>query len=329
MKDVARLAGVSLGTVSNVLNWPERVSPERRARVERAIAELGFVRNESARQLRAGASRTIAIVVLDLSNPFFGAIIAGAEEVADGHDVQVVVCNSGGDPEREARHLDHLIQQQVLGILLSPVHEAVSAQQLAARRRHPPVVFVDRVPPATPGFASVAVDDVHGGALVGELLSSTGHDHVAFAGGPRELRQVLDRLLGLRSTFRGTRIDVVDSAELTSGAGEAVLDDLLAHPAADRPTAVFCANDLLAIGVLNACARRGVAVPDELSIVGYDDIDLAATAGVPLTTVAQPARGLGRAATRLLLADTTEQGDANPVFTPELVVRSSTRAIAG
>jgi len=325
MKDVARLAGVSLGTVSNVLNSPERVSPERRARVERAIAELGFVRNESARQLRAGASRTIAVVVLDVGNPFFGAIIAGAEEVADSHGVQVVVCNSGGDPGREARHLDHLIQQQVLGILLSPVHEAVSAQQLAARRRHPPVVFVDRVPPAAPGFASVAVDDVRGGALVGELLSATGHEHVAFAGGPLELRQVLDRLLGLRSTFRGTRIDVVDSAELTIGAGEAVLDDLLARPAADRPTAVFCANDLLAIGVLNACTRRGVAVPAELSIVGYDDIDFAATAGVPLTTVAQPGHELGRRAARLLLADATEQQDANPVFTPELVVRASTR----
>ncbi|GAA2893945.1 LacI family DNA-binding transcriptional regulator [Pseudonocardia halophobica] len=329
IKDVARLAGVSLGTVSNVLNRPERVSPERRARVERAIEELGFVRSEPARQLRAGLSRTIAVVVLDVANPFFTDIIEGAEELAEQHDAQVVVCNSGGDPEREARHLDRLVQQQVLGILLSPVHEVVSAQLLAARRRHPPVVFVDRVP-AAPGFASVAVDDVHGGALVGDLLSTTGHEHIAFAGGPMSLRQVVDRLHGLRSTFRGRRVDVVETPELTIRAGARVLDDLLARPARDRPTALFCANDLLAIGVLNACMRRRIAVPDELSVVGYDDIDFAETASVALTTVGQPGRRLGREAVELLLAEVggVEAPAGSPrnlVFEPELVVRSSTR----
>lgn len=327
IKDVARLAGVSLGTVSNVLNRPERVSPERRARVERAIAELGFVRSEPARQLRAGLSRTVAVVVLDVTNPFFGEIVEGAEEVAEQHDAQVVVCNSADDPAREARHLDRLLQQQVLGILLSPVHEVASAQQLASRRSHPPVVFVDRVP-AGPGFASVAVDDVRGGELVGELLSAGGHERVAFAGGPPSLRQVSDRLHGLRSTFRGRdRVRVVDSADLSIRSGAAVLDEILAVPEASRPTAVFCANDLLAIGVLNACMRRGVTVPDQLAVVGYDDISFAETASVALTTVSQPARRLGTEAARLLLDDAAQR--RNLVFAPELVVRSSARAGAG
>lgn len=324
IKDVARLAGVSLGTVSNVLNRPERVSPQRRARVERAIADLGFVRSEPARQLRAGMSRTVAVVVLDVTNPFFGEIVEGAEEIAEQHDAQVVVCNSAGDPAREARHLDRLLQQQVLGILLSPVHEVASAQLLASRRLHPPVVFVDRVP-AGPGFASVAVDDVRGGELVGELLSDTGHERIAFAGGPPSLRQVVDRLHGLRSSFRGRdRIRVLDVDDLSVRSGAAVLDQILAIPAGTRPTAVFCANDLLAIGVLNACVRRGIAVPDELSVVGYDDILFAETAGVALTTVAQPARRLGGEAARLLLDEDAQP--RNPVFEPELVVRSSTRA---
>lgn len=325
IKDVARLAGVSLGTVSNVLNRPERVGPERRARVERAIAELGFVRSEPARQLRAGMSRTVAVVVLDVTNPFFGEIVEGAEEIAEQHDTQVVVCNSAGDPAREARHLDRLLQQQVLGILLSPVHEVASAQQLAARRSHPPVVFVDRVP-AGPGFASVAVDDVRGGELVGELLDAGGHEQIAFAGGPVSLRQVSDRLHGLRSGSRG-RIRVIDSADLSIRSGAAVLDEILAVPEPARPTAVFCANDLLAIGVLNACMRRGVAVPDELAVVGYDDISFAETASVALTTVAQPARQLGTEAARLLLDDAA--GRSNLVFSPELVVRSSARPRAG
>jgi LacI family transcriptional regulator len=327
IKDVARLAGVSLGTVSNVLNHPDRVRPERRAQVERAIAALGYVRNESARQLRAGMSRTVAVVVLDVANPFFGEIVAGAEEVAEEHDAQVIVCNSGGDAEREARHLERLVEQQVLGVLLSPVHEAASAQLLAARRPALPVVFVDRVPPG-PGFASVAVDDVRGGVLVGELLAREGHDQVAFAGGPTTLRQVTDRLHGLRAGFgRAGDVRVVETAELTIRAGAAVLDELLALDPATRPSAVFCANDLLAIGVLNSGIRRGVAIPDHLAVVGYDDITFAETASVALTTVAQPARRLGREAARLLLAE-RDGPPPHVVFEPELVLRSSTRALS-
>lgn len=328
IRDVARLAGVSLGTVSNVLNRPDRVTPERRERVERAIADLGFVRSEAARQLRAGASRTIAVVVLDVANPFFSGIVAGAEEVADTVDAQVIVCNSDGSPAREARHLERLSQQRVLGVLLSPVNETASAQLLAGRRQHPPVVFVDRVPDG-PGFASVAVDDVRGGALVGELLQDTGHTRIAYAGGPAELRQVTDRLHGVRSTFRGD-VDVLDTAGLTIRDGAGVLDRLLATPVASRPTAVFCANDLLAIGVLNGCVRRGIAVPDELSIVGYDDIAFAETAGVALTTVAQPARELGRTAVQLLLDEVAGRpsGQRTIVFEPRLTLRSSTRAAA-
>ncbi|MGY0021312.1 LacI family DNA-binding transcriptional regulator [Streptomyces sp. cg35] len=328
IKDVARLAGVSLGTVSNVLNHPDRVSPELRARVETAIADLGFVRNEPARQLRAGHSRTFAVVVLDIANPFFAELIAGAEDVAVEHDAAVIVCNSAGDPERETAHLRHLGQQRVLGILLSPIQETAAAQLLAAQRSRPPVVFVDRVPTG-PGFASVAVDDVRGGALVGELLTAAGHGRVTYIGGPPALRQVTDRLHGLRSTFRGHDIEAVHLDEMTIRAGARALNELLDRPADRRPQALFCANDLLAIGAVNAATRRGVSVPEELTIVGYDDIDFAETAGVALTTVRQPARAIGRRAAELLLQQVADpQAErANVVFQPELVIRSSSRAV--
>ncbi|MFK0295086.1 LacI family DNA-binding transcriptional regulator [Streptomyces sp. NPDC090442] len=329
IKDVARLAGVSVGTVSNVLNRPEQVSPERRALVERAIAELSFVRNEPARQLRAGVSRTIAVVVLDIANPFFTDLVKGAEEAAEQHDAQVIVCNSNGDPEREARHLRLMEQQRVLGILLSPVNEDLSTQLLATQRRQAPVVFVDRVTTAPP-YASVAVNDIHGGSLVGELLAATGHERVAFLGGPLSLRQVNDRLYGLRSAGRGLRVDVHETSDMSTRGGAEGLARVLAGPPDSRPTALFCANDLLAIGAINECVHRGIAVPDELSVVGYDDISFASTASVPLTTVAQPRQQLGRTAVELLLGMAGDEPSAelpqHIVFEPELVIRSSTRA---
>jgi LacI family transcriptional regulator len=326
IKDVARLAGVSVGTASNVLNRPDSVSPERRERVERAIAELGFVRNEPARQLRAGVSRTIAVVVLDIANPFFADLVNGAEEVAERHDALVVVCNSGGDPDREARHLRRLEQQRVMGVLLTPVREVATPELLALMRHHTPVVLVDRVAAAAER-PSVAVDDVRGGALVGELLAAAGHRQVAFLGGPRHLRQVADRLAGLHSTLGPAEVRLLETAEMSIRAGSDCVGEVLAGPPETWPTALFCANDLLAIGAVNECIRRGVSVPDQLSVVGYDDIDLAATASVPLTTVRQPSRQLGCTAVDLLLAEVT--GTEPPtgrqvVFEPELVVRSST-----
>lgn len=340
VKDVARSAGVSVGTVSNVLNRPEGVSPVLRERVERAIADLGFVRNESARQLRAGSSRTIAVVVLDVANPFFADVVAGADEAAEEHDDLVIVCSSAGSAEREARHLRRLEQQRVLGVLLSPVDNAPGAAQVEVRRRGTPVVLLDRGTP-DPGQSSVAVDDVRGGALAGEHLLSLGHRRLGFVGGPLGLRQVAERLEGLRSVAAaaGARVDVVESAGTSVRAGSQAAAQVLGLPPGERPTALLCANDLLAIGVLNECLRRGVRVPDDVALVGYDDISFAATTTVALTSVRQPRQLLGRTAVRLLLDQVGPRrppvaGSSAPpagsrageqvVFAPELVVRAST-----
>ncbi|MGQ7294885.1 LacI family DNA-binding transcriptional regulator [Quadrisphaera sp. KR29] len=335
IKDVAREAGVSVGTVSNVLNRPDSVSPAKRALVEAAVERLGYVRNESARQLRAGSSRTIALVVLDVANPFFADVIAGAEEAAEAVGALVVVSNSGGRAEREARHLARLEAQRVMGVLLSPVRDSGNAAAEELERRGTPVVLVDRVAEwaTTP---SVAVDDVRGGQMAGEHLLERGHRVIAFVGGPDHLGQVRDRLSGLRAAaLGGARVEVVPSDDMSVRAGSAAaaaLFDRWPDPAR-RPTAVFCANDLLALGVLNECVRRGVRVPEELALVGYDDIGYAGTAAVPLTSVRQPRELLGRTAVELLLdvvEGSDDEGVVGPVrhvqFTPELVVRESTRA---
>jgi len=323
VKEVARRAGVSLGTVSNVLNRPEVVSELLRTRVQQAIDELGFVRNESARQLRAGVSRTIAMVVLDVANPFFTDVIAGAEELAEEHDALVVMCNSANSAEREARHLHRLDQQRVLGVLLTPVSGAPTDALRDVRSHGTPLVLVDRVAP-TPEHPSVAVDDVLGGRLAGDHLLGAGHRRVAFVGVPPGLRQVDDRLAGLRLAV-GAAGSVLEarSSGMSVRAGSQAAAQLLGEPAATRATAVFCANDLLALGVLNECVRRGVRVPQELAIVGYDDIGFAATASVPLTSVRQPRQLLGRTAVELLLAQVEGRAPQQVVFDPELVVRRS------
>lgn len=328
MKDVALRAGVSLGTVSNVLNRPELVSERTRQRVQAAIAELGFVRNESARQLRGGGSRTLAYVVLDTSNPFFTDVAEGVQEAADGAGLALFLCNSAEDSNRQASFLDLLEQQRVEGVLITPVD--VSDPRISALAgRGTPVVIVDRG--AGPDGCSVAVDDVLGGDLAVTHLLETGHRRIAFVGGPRAIGQVTDRIAGAEKAVArspGSDLVIVETAALNVAEGRRAGERIAGMPAARRPTAAFCANDLLALGLLQQMVRLGLRVPDDLAIVGYDDIEFAEAAAVPLTSVSQPRQLLGRTAAELLLEEARNPEShehQQVVFAPELVVRASTR----
>jgi len=328
MKEVAALAGVSLGTVSNVLNRPDRVSSATRTRVEEAMAQLHFVRNESARQLRAGQSRMIVYVMLDGGNPFFTDVARGIADATDENGSGLFLCDSGNHAERERAYLSRLEQQRVQGILITPVDPDAPALRETARRGTP-LVIVDRAGPAGV-HCSVAVDDVLGGELAVRHLLETGHRRVAFIGGPAGLGQVADRREGACRALRraglgaGHLVDL-PTAALTVEEGRTAGARLARLPAPARPTAAFCANDLLALGVLQTCVSRRLDVPGDLAIVGYDDIDFAAAAAVPLTSVRQPRRRLGRAAAELLLRETEPEHEHRHVlFTPELVIRSST-----
>jgi LacI family transcriptional regulator len=329
IKDVAAHAGVSIGTVSNVVNRPHVVSPATRSRVQSVIEELGYVRDESARQLRAGRSRTLALLVLDLGNPFFLDIARGAEEAAHDEGLHMITCNSGQRTDREASYLSMLAEQRVRGVLLSPVVTAGDSLS-AFRRSGIPFVFVDRSVPIGEA-CSVSVDDVVGGTLAAEHLLENGHTSIAFVNGPTMLAQCRDREQGVRAALAaapgpGRRLSVIKVTGLDVASGRDAGARILGLT--PRPTAVFCANDLLALGVLQAMVTAGVRVPAEMAIVGYDDIEFAAAAAVPLTSVRQPAVKIGRTATELLIAETAGLDEPhvheNVVYRPELVVRAST-----
>lgn len=328
IKEVARRAGVSVGTVSNVLNRPDIVRPEKRQRVLDAINELGFVRNESARQLRAGRSRTIGLVVLDVANPFFTDVARGAELAADEHNVVIVLCNSGGDTGRERKYLDHFEEQRVLGVLITPV-DADGGRLDRLTRLGVPVVLVDRQAGDRQG-CSVAVDDVLGGRLAAHHLLSLGHRRLAYVGGPFATPQVTERHQGAAdalSEVPGAELLLFETLSLTFAAGRHTGDAIATMAAGPRPTAVFCANDLLALGVLQALTQHGLRVPEDVALIGYDDIDFAAAAAVPLSSIRQPRETLGRSAAELLMEEALD-GDTHRhrqvTFEPELVVRAST-----
>jgi LacI family transcriptional regulator len=329
IKEVARHAGVSIGTVSTVLNRPELVAPATRQRVLDVISELGYVRNDSARALRAGHSRTIAVVVLDVANPFFTDVVRGVEAATDGSGSMVIICNSGEDPARERRHLDQLEEQRVRGVLITPVGRDIGERLDRFARRGIPVVLVDRGAGA-PDRCSVAVDDVLGGRLAAEHLVGLGHRRIAYVGGPMAIAQVADRHAGASAVVErtaGARLRIFDVPTLTTAPGREAGRRIADLPAAERPTAVFCANDLLALGVLQEMTVRGLGVPGDVSILGYDDIEYAAAAAVPLSSVAQPRERLGRTAAELLfdeVNDGAEHHHRQVLYDPELVVREST-----
>lgn len=329
IRDVAARAGVSVGTVSNVLNRPRVVSGPTRSRVRAAIKELGYIRNESARHLRAGRSRTIGLVVLDVSNPFFTDVARGVEDEASASGLAVILCNSDDQEQKESHYLELLEEHRVQGILITPV---ASADERLARvqQRGTPVVLVDSRSP-TRGQCAVCVDDVLGGDLAVSHLVSAGHDRIAFVGGPVSQRQVADRREGaIRALNRVGRdpadMRFVETPALNVAAGERAGAQIAELPVGQRPTAIFCANDMLALGVLQAMTARRIQVPNDIAIIGYDDIDFAAAAAVPLSSVRQPRHQLGRTAAQLLIDEALGEEShqhRQVVFEPEIVVRRS------
>lgn len=331
VKDVARRAGLSVGTVSNVLNRPDSVTDATRARVLAAIDELGYVRNEAARQLRAGMSHCVGVIVLNSSNPFFNDVAAGAEAWAADAGVSVLVGNSGELVDRETAYLDLFEEQRVRGVLLSPIGP-VTQRLLRMRKSGIATVLVDRDDAGD--FSSVSVDDRAGGRLAMEHLVATGRRRVAFVGGPLSLSQVADRFAGaaeVAASHADASLEFVPTDRLAMAHGRLAGERLLGRPTASRPDAVFAANDLLALGLLQAITgTRTLRVPDDIALIGYDDIEFAAGAAVPLTSIAQPRFELGRLAMDLLLKESEDPARAieRIVLQPFLVARASTDAVS-
>lgn len=330
IRDVARLAGVSVGTVSNVLNKPDEVSAESMTRVQKAIVELGYVRNDAARRLRAGVSSTVGFVVLDGQNPFFNEVVRGAEDEASKNGIAVLVGNTDEDLRREGMYLDLFEEQRVRGVLISPYGD-ISERLQQLRDREIPAVLVDRIN-VDGRFSSIAVDSVAGGQIAAQHLIDTGRRRIAFVGGPFDMRQVRDRLAGARVAVDNSdfnvEIEVIATTALTVEEGVAAGRRIMERSRNARPDALFAANDLLALGLLQSLVVGGtLLVPSEISLIGFDDIAFAGAAAVPLSSVRQPSRTIGQTALRVLMEESEDPSliPRQTVFRPELVVRASTQ----
>ena len=332
MKDVARLAGVSVQTVSCVVNAKPGITEETQARVWQAIKDLGYHPFSIARSLRTRETRTIAFFVTDIVNPSLAAMASAAEDFAHAFGYSVVLYNTHGDIAREASYIRTAIERWVDGIVLIAVTEQMPSLQ-ALGDAGIPVVAIDRAPQPHSGPA-VTLDNIEAGRLAARHLLDLGHTRIAHISGPLSLTLSQERLAGFRSEIesRGLRVSQCVQGEGTWEclAGYETMQQILAC-SAERPTAIFSANDRMAIGAMRAIDEAGLRVPADISIVGLDDIEVAAFQTPPLTTVRQSFTEMATLGVQLLLDVLAgkELAEKHIVLKPTLVVRQSTAPPAG
>lgn len=325
IRDVAARAGVSPATVSNALNRRPGVGQDTRRRVLDAVEATGFVRNSAAHRLRGGRSDAIAVIVLDVSNPFFAEVLHGIEAVVRDAGYVLIVCSTSESVAMERHYIRVLDQHGVDGLLITPTETDLESIATLANAGIPTVV-VDRAA-ASSKLCSVSVDDLAGGQLAATHLLERGHRSIAFFNSVTLIPQYSDRYLG---ALRAIRANGQDEAEaliefrlaMSVDSATAAIDRLLSS--SPRPTAIICANDVLAFGALQGLNRAGVAVPEEISVVGYDDVVFASM--MKLTTIRQPKYELGASAARLLLDELQNPAHEHQGlrFEPELVTRATT-----
>jgi LacI family transcriptional regulator len=330
LRDVARRAKVSTGTVSNVLNRPEIVAPETLERVHRAINELNFVPNSFVRHLRLDQSRTIGLIVPDISNPFYTEVSRGVEDAANRHNYAVFLCNSDGSPFKEENYISVLLDQRVRGVLIAPAAQPLHGLELLKSNRIG-LALLDHKS-INSDECSVSVDHVRGGEIAIQHLVELGHRRIAWITGSDDLRQCADRGRGVANAVEraGVDLNIVQLQVLNTAQGEEAARKILSLE--EVPTAIFCANDILAFGVFRELIHQRIRVPEEISLLGYDDISFAPTAAVPLSSIYQPAYQLGFTATELLVGEFEDPiGHVHQqiVFQPKLVVRASTSKRSG
>ena len=326
--EVARRAGVSASTVSRVLSRPAVVSPDTRRRVLEMVEEMGYAPNASARNLRTRRSDKILVTVPDISNPFFSLIIQGIEAAAQRAGYTVLLGNTQHEEKHEERYARMLMRKEADGLIFLGHRIPGPAAELVAELapRCAPIVHGCEYSPAL-GVASVHIDNTAAAADAMEYLYALGHRRIAVVTGPLISPLSRDRLLGATTRARtaGAEHDlIVMQGDFSIESGTAIGESVLTRP--DRPTAVFCFNDEMAIGVLAVARRRGLSVPQDLSVVGFDDIRFARHMDPPLTTISQPMREIGEGTVRLLL-EILRGDEIKPVSVTlphQLTVRAST-----
>ena len=338
ISDVARRAGVSGMTVSRVINNAGYVSTATRQRVERAIEELGYVPNALARQLRSKRTKILALIVSDITNPFFTTIARGVEDAAAPRGFSVMFCNTDESETEEAQYLLMVIQRQVDGVLLVPATSSGASFRLLQAHRMPVVVLDRRV--TARHVDSVRCDSEAGAHALTRHLIALGHTRIAVLTGRRAISTSTDRVAGCRRALEESRLELDDDlvryggynfGSLNQADGYQMARDVLGA-ASPRPTAIFAANNFIAFGAIRALGEAGLRVPEDMSVVAFDDLPAEWAVDPFLTVAAQPAYEIGRRAAELLLDRIAgEPGAAGrAVVLPfEMIVRRSSAARRG
>lgn len=328
--DVARLAGVSTATVSRALNGTGQIAPPTRAAIEAAVEQLGYRANTIARSLVTKSTQTIALLLPDIANPFYAALVSGIQQHALSHGYTMLLCTTEGEAEREEQYLSLLRAQQVDGALVDGLR--LPPDRIARFVKDGfPIVCLDRDVDSD-SIPLVQVDNRLGGRLATEHLIGLGHSRIGHVTGAQDLGISEERLAGYNEALAAAGIQadprLVAEGRFTEESGYEGARALL--EASPDVTAVFAANDLSALGVLNALAESGRRVPGDVSVVGFDDLRLSAFTTPSLTTIKQPAAEIAQLATELLIGLTRGEpaGKVRHVLEPTLVVRGSTASPA-
>jgi DNA-binding LacI/PurR family transcriptional regulator len=329
--DIAKKARVSPSTVSRALQDHPRIGATTKKRIQELAKEMGYVPNTVAKSLVADQTWTIGIELAAISDPFMGRVVEGVEQAAIEAGFNLVVSTSQHDHQRGIAGIEMLQQRRVDGIIVLASHLFYQYPQFFERSKVPIVFINEQKPGKTMHF--VSIDDVHGAQLAVEHLIASGHRHIGYVGVTNHAKSNQYRLKGYQDALAAAGIAADPALIFTSNhikddvkVGEASLEPLLAAGA----TAVFCFNDTTAMGLLAACHKRGVFVPDNLSIVGFDDIDMAAYTIPPLTTIRQPRFELGQRAMQMMLDLLGGREPENRIVSGELMVRQTTaRLLSG
>lgn len=323
--DVAREAGVSYATVSRVVNNEPYVREQTRERVLAAMGRLGYIANRQARSLRGGRSHTVGLLVLDLGTGYIGEIIRGIDAELAAAEYDLLLYTTHRHTAKESAYVTTLTQGLADGLLLVlPQNPAAYLETLRAQSF--PYVLIDHrgMDDAAP---AVAATNVQGGYDATRYLLSLGHRRIGFITGIMALRCSTDRLAGYQRALAEAGVapdpTLIVEGDFNQPSGYDAASTLLARP--DRPTAIFASNDVMAFGAMEAARVLGLRIPEDVSIVGFDDIPQAASVHPPLTTVRQPLEAMGRVATQMLIAaiESSTQRDERRILPTELLVRSS------
>jgi len=312
MQEIARIAGVSLGTVSHVLNNTAKVSEPKRARVLEAVQAAGYQPSQLARGLRRDTTNMIGMIIPDITNPFFPAVVRGAEDVAFSNGYRLILCNTDNDHSKEIMHLNELRTYLPAGLIVIPSNFSdLTTQAESYRRAGSGVVCIDRLPRNWSGD-SVTADNEAGAYDATRHLIQLGHTKLATITGPLHLTNAMDRLGGFKRAVKEAKLhlfpEYVQETTFDKQGGHA--KTLILLRLIPRPTAIFAGNDMIALGALLAVREAGLRCPEEISIMGFDDLDLAETTNPSLSSVAQPGYQLGTTAAQILLD--RRDGDTSP-----------------